>query len=634
VTSAEAAHRRSGALARGLRSFRRWRRGRPFWAGFFIILGALQIFASTQLSLSGFQLKIGMEGFLSYVIPLVLVLCGLLTWLTPQHRVFYGVIAAAVALYSFIGVNFGGFFLGMLFGVIGGALAVAWTPVQPSPPATEPADTEPAEPTEEPGGDPAEPEAEAAPDELGPRERPDATVDEQFTGPLTDVLPSPVNPLTQPVSDAYRYEAGAAQYEEGATRYEDGAARSPDAYPYEDGDALPRDVGDTQHIPAHRRDEDQYREEDQPPQDPGNGTGPLPRRTPRLFVITLVPLLLTAVAFANLRGVSPARAAPAQPYPSPCPTATKSPSAKSNPSSSTASRAGGESGGNGGESAGETRTPSAQASAAPSPSASPSPSPESTADESNEDRGIIGGLLDGIGDLLGIGDDDAPSAAATPTATPTETPAATPSASTGSGGQKTEPRTSPSAARASASKPAKSASAKPKSASSADCVEVEVKELAADGVPVVQKVPDRMLGSKLTLSGFGFDGVTELTTADGGTIRVLQFSMDRAVTEDFELRVPGPGERTTSLTSSALTVEKGAGDAGQKVKFYCSRFSGKLTIDIFGVEFEIPLPLTFTPDFPPPLTFNNMIFTDVDIQLVFVDSDVLKAPNLVTKIVS
>jgi hypothetical protein len=605
-----------------LRSFRRWRRARPFWAGFFIILGAVQIFASTQLSLSGFQLKIGLEGFLSYVIPLVLLLCGLLTWLTPQHRVFYGVIAAAVALYSFIGVNFGGFFLGMLFGVIGGALAVAWTPVKLSPPATEPT-----EPAEEPGGGPAEPEAEAAPDELGPRERPDATVDEQFTGPLTDVLPSPVNPLTQPVPDAYRYETGAAQYE--------GAARSSDAYPNEEGDAVSRDVGDTQHIPAHRRDEDQYRDEDQPPQDPGNGTGPLPRRTPRLFVITLVPLLLTAVAFTSLRGVSPARAAPAQPYPSPCPTATKSPSAKASPSSSTASRAAGESDGNGGEPSGDTRTPSgtktpsAQASA-PSPSASPSPSPEPTADESNEDRGIIGGLLDGIGDLLGIGDDDEPS----PAVTPTETPAATPSASTGSGGQKTEPRTSPSAARPRAGKPAKSASAKPKSASSTDCVEVEVKELAADGVPVVQKVPDRMLGSKLTLSGFGFDGVTELTTADGGSIRVLQFSMDRAVTEDFELRVPGPGERTTSLTSSALTVQKAAGDAGRKVKFYCSRFSGKLTIDIFGVEFEIPLPLTFTPDFPPPLTFENMIFTDVDIQLVFVDSDVLKAPNLITKIVT
>ena len=350
----------------------------------------MQIFASTQLSLSGFQLKIGLEGFLSYVIPLVLLLCGLLTWLTPQHRVFYGVIAAAVALYSFIGVNFGGFFLGMLFGVIGGALAVAWTPVKLSPPATEPT-----EPAEEPGGGPAEPEAEAAPDELGPRERPDATVDEQFTGPLTDVLPSPVNPLTQPVPDAYRYETGppsmrAPRARRTLTRTRRGT-RS-------------RVIGDTQHIPAHRRDEDQYRDEDQPPQDPGNGTGPLPRRTPRLRHHAGPAAADRGRLHQSARRLARARRAGAA-LPSPCPTATKSPSAKASPSSSTASRAAGESDGNGGEPSGDTRTPSgtktpsAQASA-PSPSASPSPSPEPTADESNEDRGIIGGLLDGIGDLL------------------------------------------------------------------------------------------------------------------------------------------------------------------------------------------------------------------------------------------
>lgn len=569
MTSADAAHRKNSALARGWRDFRRWRRGRPFWAGFFTLLSGLEIYATTQLSFSNFQIKIGNEGFLSYVIPLVLILCALLIWLTPQQRIFYGVVAAAVALYSFIGVNFGGFFFGMLFGVIGGSLAVAWTPVQPVPPA---------EDVEEPGGSPAE--AEAASAEADEPLQSEATVDDLFTGPLTDVLPRPVNPLTEPVGP-------------------------------------PRDVEDTQHIPVQRGDEEQAPEE-QSPSERGNGTGPLPRRTPRLFVITLVPLLLTAFAIAGVHGGTPARAEPTTPYPSPCPTTSKSASAKptksakSSVSNSPASEP---------EPAEVTKAPTATT---PSPTASPSPSPTSTQDNGG---GLLGGVIDGIGDLLGIGDETTPSASATASPTPTSSPAAGGGTGTGAG-QSPKPESTPSSA-----KPTKSASATAKPTSSADCVVVDPKEHDAEGIPPVQKVPDQMLGTKLTLEGFAFDGVTELNTVDGGKIRVLQFSMSKAVTDNFELKVPGPGKHTTSLKSSALTVQQADTD-GQRVKFYCSKFTGKLVLDILGVPFEVPIPLTFTPDFPPPLTFPKMVFNDIDIALVFVDTDVLKAPKLNTRVLS
>jgi Family of unknown function (DUF6114) len=572
VTSADAGHRKSGALARGWRDFRRWRRGRPFWAGFFTLLSGLQIYASTQLSFSNIQIKIGNEGFLSYVIPLVLVLCAMLIWFTPQQRIFYGVIAAAVALYSFIGVNFGGFFFGMLFGIIGGSLAVAWTPVKPVPPAEE---------AEEPGGSPAEAEAEA--DRYA---QPEARVDDLFTGPLTDVLPRPVNPLNEPVGP-------------------------------------PRDLDDTQHIPVQRGDEEQRAEEqtpeEPPPPDRDNGTGPLPRRTPRLFVITLVPLLLTAFAIAGAHGGTAARAEPTSPYPSPCPTATKSASAK--PEKSTTNSAS-KSHTSEPEPAEVTKSPGTT----PSPPAGPSPSPSSTEDGG----GVIGGLIDGIGDLLGIGDESTPSASASASPTPTS-PAAGGGTSTG---QTPKPESSPSSA-----KPTKSASATPKATSSAGCVEVNAKQLAADGVPTVQKVPDQMLGSKLTLHDFAFDGITELNTADAGTIRVLQFSMTKAVTENFKLLVPGPGKHTTSLTSSALTVQQADKD-GQRVKFYCSKFVGSLA-EVIGLPIPIPLPsglTTFTPDSPPPLppslAVPEIAFNDIDIALVFVDTDVLKAPNLNTKVLS
>jgi hypothetical protein len=65
------------------------------------------------------------------------VLLGLLALFMPQHRIFYGVIALVVAVYSLIGVNLGGFILGMLLGSVGGILTVAWmkkkAPAEPRP---------------------------------------------------------------------------------------------------------------------------------------------------------------------------------------------------------------------------------------------------------------------------------------------------------------------------------------------------------------------------------------------------------------------------------------------------------------------------------------------------------------------
>ena len=115
-------------VGRARSRFRAWRHRRPFWGGALTILSGLQVFASTQLTVGSLQVRIGIEGLQSIVIPVVLVLAGLLIWFMPAHRVFYGVITIVVALYSLVGVNLGGFLIGMILGVVGGALAVAWVP--------------------------------------------------------------------------------------------------------------------------------------------------------------------------------------------------------------------------------------------------------------------------------------------------------------------------------------------------------------------------------------------------------------------------------------------------------------------------------------------------------------------------
>lgn len=128
MTTADPQHARPGGFSQARGRFRRWRRIRPFWGGLLTALAGVQIFGTTQMSLGGLSFQMGPTGFLSWLIPTILVACGMFMWFTPQHRMFYAVIAAVTALFSLIGVNLGGFFIGLLLGMVGSALGFAWTP--------------------------------------------------------------------------------------------------------------------------------------------------------------------------------------------------------------------------------------------------------------------------------------------------------------------------------------------------------------------------------------------------------------------------------------------------------------------------------------------------------------------------
>lgn len=110
---------------------RAWRRQRPFVGGLLTALGGVEMFFSGQLDLGRIHVQLGIEGLQATIIPILLVLLGVLAIAMPAHRIFYGVIALAVAVYSLIGVNLGGFFIGMLLSSIGGVLTVAWMPREP-----------------------------------------------------------------------------------------------------------------------------------------------------------------------------------------------------------------------------------------------------------------------------------------------------------------------------------------------------------------------------------------------------------------------------------------------------------------------------------------------------------------------
>ena len=91
-------------------------------------MSGIEMFFSGQLDFGELHIQLGIEGLQATIIPILLVLLGVLAVLMPAHHVFYGVIALAVALYSLVGVNLGGFVVGMLLGCVGGILVVAWMP--------------------------------------------------------------------------------------------------------------------------------------------------------------------------------------------------------------------------------------------------------------------------------------------------------------------------------------------------------------------------------------------------------------------------------------------------------------------------------------------------------------------------
>ncbi|MFI6783959.1 DUF6114 domain-containing protein [Micromonospora sp. NPDC050276] len=142
MTTANPSHARPGGPAQAWRLFRRWQRSRPFWGGLLIVLAGLEMFASTRMTLNGLSFRSGATGLLSLLIPVILVTCGALLWFTPAQRLFYSVVAAVTAVYSLIGLNLGGFFVGLLLGIVGSALAFAWTPARPAPSSTQQAELE------------------------------------------------------------------------------------------------------------------------------------------------------------------------------------------------------------------------------------------------------------------------------------------------------------------------------------------------------------------------------------------------------------------------------------------------------------------------------------------------------------
>ncbi|MFE7172204.1 MAG: hypothetical protein HOW71_39505 [Nonomuraea sp.] len=143
--SAETPAEPAGQFSRRRVQFRAWRGERPFWAGLFVMLAGLPIAYFPYAHLQVGHLTLAMAttaGAGSLIIGVLLVVLGFSLWFQKHVRTFAGIAAILLGLVSIPVSNIGGFLMGFLLALIGGAMAVAWAPGEP--PAEEAREDDPA----------------------------------------------------------------------------------------------------------------------------------------------------------------------------------------------------------------------------------------------------------------------------------------------------------------------------------------------------------------------------------------------------------------------------------------------------------------------------------------------------------
>lgn len=116
-----------GGLRHRRSRFAAWRAERPFMGGLLLLIAGVVIgyvplqFAGELIFIGGSFTIIGLV-FATFVF-----LCGAFALWMPEHSTVFGVAGVALALLSLMGA-LGGLFVGMLLGMVGGNLCVAWEP--------------------------------------------------------------------------------------------------------------------------------------------------------------------------------------------------------------------------------------------------------------------------------------------------------------------------------------------------------------------------------------------------------------------------------------------------------------------------------------------------------------------------
>lgn len=221
-------HRRPSLPMRWMRSFRHWRKGRPFVGGLLAILAGVELLAAPITSL-GVMIHEGVAGFSASFFGPLLVVFGLAVWFAPAYRLFAGIATILLGLIALPTINLGGFFIGTLMALIGGGLSAAWTPRPGWQAPTRRERTRVEQTAETPGGDPDAGTMNAQTAEISsletepvygmPGYEPPAPIaqSDPMTDPMADPTPpeqsaqSSAQPLAQPTTQPEADQSGSTE---------------------------------------------------------------------------------------------------------------------------------------------------------------------------------------------------------------------------------------------------------------------------------------------------------------------------------------------------------------------------------------------------------------------------------------
>ncbi|MFB8178282.1 hypothetical protein ACFC8N_19930 [Streptomyces sp. NPDC055966] len=328
---------------------------------------------------------------------------------------------------------------------------------------------------------------------------------------------------------------------------------------------------------------------------------------------------------------TPSASASASDSATPSPSASAGTKGSDTSSSSPSSSPSGSSSSSGSGSGGKaTPTPSATSGSGGSGSGSDSASPSPSASKSG--GGLLGTIGDTLGGLLGGGTDSGSSASSSPSATPSAS--ASPKASgasassSGSTGSKLADTVKDTASKAGTTvtdtvknatgtvsktvadttKAAKdaAASATPSPSASAgtpagDCPAATTDQSGVDNQVPVADDPWYLNASSLLLKSADYQGIVEVKTASGTTKKVLKYVISGGTDigdlhQTVNDKLSGKVYHVQASKGSTSTI------TGGSTTMYTESISGNL----FGL-----IPITFSPDSPPPLNIPLIYFTNV-----------------------
>jgi hypothetical protein len=275
-----------------------------------------------------------------------------------------------------------------------------------------------------------------------------------------------------------------------------------------------------------------------------------------------------------------------------------------------------------------TATSGSSGSGSSSGSGDGSATPTPTASKSS--GGLLGTLGDTLGGILGGGEDSSGSSASpTASATPSASASSSSSSSSASGSKltdtvndtvskttktvgdtvkKTTETVSKTASDATKAVKDTAASATPSpsassSASAEDCPAATTDEGGVDNKVPVADDPWYLSASSLLLKGADYQGIVEVKTASGTTKKVLKYVISDGTDigdlhQTVNDKLSGKTYHVQAAKGSTSTIRGGA------TTMYTQSISGNL----FGL-----IPMTFTPDSPPPLNLPLIYFTNVHV---------------------